>query len=104
MNSEMFHIVIEKNPGILIVEFYGDWCVPCKILGQTIEEIAKEGSIKGNKLSGFLKINVETTPDIVKELEIQSVPTTLIYKGNVLKERISGNISKSSLIEKILGA
>lgn len=76
--------------GIVVVDFYADWCGPCRNLGSTLEQVAPEFPD-----ATFLKIDV----DQFKELSssIQSIPTLVFYKNGVEVKRVTGSKSKKEL-------
>lgn len=81
----------------VIVDFWAEWCVPCKMISPIVEEIEKEyeGKIK------VVKINVDENQDIAIEYGIMSIPTLAFFiKGNIVDE-IVGAVPKSTIIKKI---
>jgi thioredoxin 1 len=87
-----------SSPGIIVVDFFADWCGPCKSLSKTLEELSEElTSIK------FVKINVENCDSAAEEFGIRNVPTLIIFKDGELKKKSVGSIPKDkikSLIEE----
>ena len=69
--------------GVVLVDFYAEWCGPCKMLAPVLDKFANERSnIK------VLKVNIDTYPDIAQSFGIMSVPSLLLYKnGNVVDQR-----------------
>jgi len=79
----------------VLIDFYADWCGPCKILGPIIEELAEE--YDGKAL--VAKVNTESNPKLSQHFKIKSIPTImLINKGNI-HERFQGLIPKPNLEE-----
>ena len=83
----------EIKNGIVLVDFYADWCGPCKMVAPIIEELSQE---KENVK--FIKVNVDNNEEIAKEYGIMSIPTMIIFKdgkeinkniGFATKEEIS---------------
>ena len=81
-----------KN-GIILVDFYADWCGPCKMLGSVLEEIEDKVDI--------LKVNVDNYSDLADRFKIMSIPHVKIYKDGEEVAVINGFIDKESLLEKI---
>ena len=81
------------NKGIWLVDFYADWCGPCKMLGPVLESID----------ANILKINVDTHEDLATSFGVMSIPTICFFKDGELKEKIIGFRNKEEL-EKILNS
>jgi len=79
-----------------ILEFYSTWCQPCKQLKPILEEIEKEFSYVAVE-----KINVEINDEAANLYEIRSVPTLLIFKDNILVDKIIGKVPKNKIINTI---
>lgn len=88
--------VIDSNK-LTIVDFYADWCGPCRKLGPIIEEIEQEmdGKIK------FTKINTDENIEVAKEYQISGLPTLLVINNGKILERMVGLMPKSSIITNI---
>jgi len=84
-------VASSKNQPILI-DFYADWCGPCRILGPTLEQVVSDGY-------NVYKLNVDDVPDIASNLKIKSIPTMVFMVNTIEKERITGNVPKTKIIE-----
>ena len=87
--------VLEENRKVL-VDFYADWCGPCKMISPVIEAVAKE-----NDDVKFVKINVDEAQELAMEYNIMSIPTLLLIKDGKEVNRTVGLIDKSELIEML---
>jgi len=81
--------------GTVLVDFYADWCGPCRIQAPIIEEVAEE--VKDFAIVG--KINVDKERDLARQYSIMSIPTLIIFKEGKVVERISGLTQKQRLVE-----
>mgnify|MGYP001560083293 CR=1 FL=1 len=88
---------IEKElKGKIIIDFWADWCYPCKEMSPVFEEISKE--VKGLK---FAKMDVDEEPELASKFGVMSIPTFLLLKDGKEIKRFVGVMAKSSLKEKI---
>lgn len=85
----------EVREGVSVVDFYADWCGPCKMIAPVFEELSKE--IPAN----FIKINVDNSQDIAAKFQVASIPTLVILKDGKEVDRIVGFVPKPSLESKI---
>jgi thioredoxin 1 len=81
----------------VMVDFWADWCGPCKMLTPTIEEIARENV---GKLKVF-KLNVDDNMNIPGKFNIRSIPTLLVFKDGQVADQIVGKVPKDT-IDKVL--
>ena len=96
LNEKNFDEAINGNP-VILVDFYADWCGPCKMMAPVVEEIAKE--LEGKLI--VAKLNVDDSPDIASRFQIFSIPTFILFKNGRIEEKIIGAVGKSGLLEKI---
>lgn len=97
LTSTNFEKEVLKSDKPVLVDFWAPWCMPCKIIAPTVEELAKEfhGKLK------VLKLNVDDSPNIATELSILNIPTLILFKGGQEVSRIIGVNSKEAIEEKI---
>lgn len=85
------------NHGVTLVDFYADWCGPCKMQMPIVEEVADE--MKGR--AAVAKLNVDDESKLAETYGVMSIPTLLLFKDGVLAGRWVGLQSKSFLQENI---
>jgi thioredoxin len=89
-----------KSEILVLVDFYADWCGPCKMMGPVVEELAEEfqGKVKVGK------IDVDENRGVAATYKVMTIPTLMIIKDGVVIESIVGVVSKEVLTEKLNNA
>ncbi len=88
--------VIEKG-GVALVDFWAEWCGPCRMIGPVIEELATE--YEGKALIG--KVDVDENSELSQKYQVRSIPTILIIKDGEVVDKHVGVATKQALIDKI---
>jgi len=86
--------LVEEH-AVVLVDYYADWCGPCKMLEPTVEEIAAETD------AVVLKVDIDELQELAQERGIQSVPTLEFYADGERAERLIGVQDKANLVEII---
>ena len=86
------------SPQPVLIDFYADWCGPSSVLSPMLENLRQELGNPGK----ILKINVETNGELVDKLDVQSIPTLMIFQNGELKWRGNGLQSLPDLKQKWL--
>lgn len=81
----------------VLVDFWAEWCGPCRMVSPIVDELAEELQ---DKLK-VVKVNVDEAQDLAGNYQVMSIPTLLLFKGGELVEQIVGAVSKDQLFEKI---
>lgn len=81
----------------VLVDFYADWCGPCKMMAPVVEKLA--GAMDGRCKVG--KLNIDENMDIAERYHVMNIPTFLIFKDGQEKERIVGAVSQNELMKKL---
>jgi thioredoxin 1 len=81
--------------GKVLVDFYADWCPPCRMLSPIIEEIESKKIVK------VLKVNVDELKELALRYQIFSIPTLIIFKDGNEADRIIGLIPKDEIVRRV---
>ncbi|MEP9365903.1 thioredoxin [Xanthobacter sp. VNH20] len=95
-----FEAEVLKASGPVVVDFWAEWCGPCKLIAPALDEIASE---MGDKVK-ILKMNVDEAPDTATEYGVMSIPTLMIFKGGEVAARQTGAAPKAKLHQWIAAA
>ena len=93
ITDDNFETEVLKSDLPVLVDFWAEWCGPCKVLGPIIDKVAPEydGKIK------FTKLNIDQNPATAPNYQIRGIPTVLIFKNGELKATSVGVLSKTEL-------
>ena len=86
-----------KNKGLVLVDFWAEWCGPCRMLAPTVEELAVE--LKGQVTVG--KLNIDDYTDFAIGLGVMSIPTLILFKDGVEVGRLVGVQPKQAIVGMI---
>ncbi len=97
VNDANFAKEVINSEQPVMVDFWAEWCGPCKTLMPIVEEVAKEmaGKIK------IVKVNIEEAPEVPTKFGLRGVPTLMIFKGGKVVDTRVGGLPKSQLIDWI---
>ncbi len=103
MSTQPFHITDSnfeetiKNNKIVLIDFWANWCGPCRALAPTIEELSKE--FNGKALVG--KLDVDENPATAERFQVFSIPTMILFKDGSETERLVGLCAKNRIVETL---
>ncbi|MCI8565980.1 MAG: thioredoxin [Lachnospiraceae bacterium] len=100
IKQDVFSEKVLNAAGPVLVDFYADWCGPCKMMAPVLDELSTE---KSGQLTIY-KINVDENPDIAREYRVMSIPTMILFKGGQAVTTVMGAMPKNDLWKKLESA
>ena len=96
-NDANFEELVKKSDKPGLVDFWAEWCGPCRMVGPIVEELSKE--YEGKVVVG--KVNVDHNPNISMEFGIRNIPTILFFKNGQVVDKQVGAVPKAQLAAKL---
>ena len=97
LSDAVFEKEVLQNSSLVLVDFWADWCGPCKALAPKLEEVAEE---MPTKLKVF-KMNVEQETQVARKYGVKGIPTLILFKGGSNVDQLVGNVSKEAILEMV---
>jgi thioredoxin 1 len=97
VNDGNFDEVVVKSDKPVIVDFWAEWCGPCRMIAPIIEEISKEYSGKAI----VTKCDVDNSPQVTSKYGIRNIPTVLFFKDGKIADKQVGAVPKNSFVSKL---
>ncbi len=97
ITTENFEEEVLKSDKKVLIDFYADWCGPCKMMSPVIDEIADE---KGEEIK-VGKVNVDENQDLAMEYDVMSIPTIIIMNNGEVEKTFIGVTDKNEIIEAL---
>lgn len=99
LTESTFDQELAQHPELLMVDFWAEWCAPCKMLAPVLDELVRE---TGGKVT-LAKVNVDENPGLAARYGIRSIPTVLFIKGGKVLDQVIGAVPKAQLKKKLDG-
>jgi thioredoxin 1 len=97
VNDTNFDEVVLKSDKPVMVDFWAEWCGPCRMIAPFVEEISKEYEGKAT----VVKCDVDNSPGVSTKFGIRNIPTVLFFKGGVVADKQIGAVPKSNFVAKL---
>jgi thioredoxin 1 len=97
LTDATFDETVKSSPTPIVVDFWAEWCGPCKMIAPVLEEIAveHEGSLT------VAKVNVDDNPDAARRFSVMSIPTLIVFQDGEPAKRLVGAKGKAQLLEDL---
>ena len=92
ITSNNFEHEVLKEEKTVLIDFFADWCYPCKMMAPVVEDVAKDESIKVGK------VNIDENQELAEKYGVESIPTIIVFKNGKEYKRQVGFTDKESLL------
>jgi thioredoxin 1 len=97
VNETNFEAEVLNSTQPVVVDFWAEWCGPCKMLGPVLDEVASEQSGKAK----VAKVNIDQNSALAERFGIRSIPTLLYFKGGEVRKQTVGVVSKKTIVSTL---
>lgn len=97
ISSENWKTEVIESTLPVLVDFWAEWCAPCRAIGPVLDELAEELVGKAK----IAKVNVDENQQLAAEFSVRSIPMLLVFKGGAVQETMVGATNKAALQEKL---
>ncbi len=96
LTTENFKTTICESDKTILVDFYADWCMPCKMIAPILDEISEE-----NEDVLVFKVNIDENPELASEYSVKSIPNLISFKNGEVYKKALGAQPKDSILELV---
>ena len=97
LSTATFDEAVSGSDAPVVVDFWAEWCGPCKMITPVLEELAGE---LGDQVT-IAKLNVDDNPEVAMRFNVMSIPTLLVFHGGEVRKRLVGAKGKSQLLQEL---
>ena len=97
VNDDNFEQMVLQSEKPVSVDFWANWCAPCRALAPTMEAVAEDWAERGR----VVKLNVDANPRVTERYDVRAIPTLILFKNGAEIERLLGAASKSEIARRI---
>ncbi len=97
LSDATFDEVIKSADVPVLVDFWAEWCGPCKMVAPILDEIAQEHGAKVQ----ITKLNVDDNPDVARRFDVMSIPTMIVFKDGEPAKRLVGARGKGQILQEL---
>ena len=92
-----FETEVSQSDVPVLVDFWADWCPPCKVIGPVVEELAADF----DGVAKVAKLDIDANPEVASQYDVRSIPTLLYFKDGKVVDRSIGVVPKEELADKL---
>jgi thioredoxin 1 len=97
LTEAAFDQALAEHPETIVVDFWAEWCGPCKAIAPTLDELAREYAGRVT----IAKVNVDEHPGLAARFQVRSIPTLLFFKGGQVIDQVIGAVPKAQIKKRL---